>query len=64
MTRKEAKETAAARGFPSVSAWMRENRKAWKQFNSRASMKNENRERLQTLMQRLDHEFQTYKNLA
>ena len=53
----EAKRTAASRGFPSVKAWMKSNRKAWHSFNSRLSVKGENRERIAALMQSLNSEF-------
>jgi hypothetical protein len=57
MNHTEAKRAAASRGFPSVKAWMKSNRKAWHNFNSRLSAKGENRERLVVLMQSLDSEF-------
>lgn len=63
MNRKEAKIVSAARGFTSVTHWMRENRKAWAGFNSRLSKKGEDRERLARLMQSLDLEFKQWNHL-
>lgn len=64
MTRKHAKETAAARGFRSVTHWMSENRKARAGFNSRLGCKGENRARLETLIRQLDSEHDQFRNLA
>jgi hypothetical protein len=63
MIYKEARQTAAARGFSSVRQWMKENRKAWQGFNSRRNVKGENRERLARLMSALDAEFNQWKHL-
>lgn len=62
MTAKEAKQIAATRGFTGVGAWMNANRKAWHEFNSRLSIKGENRDRLESLMARLDSEFDKFRN--
>jgi len=63
MNHKDAKITAAARGFKSVKYWLKENRKAWQGFNSRRSVKGEDRDRLARLMSALDSEFNQWKHL-
>lgn len=64
MTQKEARITAAARGFASVRAWMNENRRAAKNFASRMSKKGEDRARLQTLIDCLDREYARFNPLC
>lgn len=62
MTRREAKEKAAARGFTSVNHWMQENRKAAASFRS-SPAKGAARRRLNRLARALDDEFNQFNIL-
>lgn len=64
MTRKIAAFTAASRGFPNVSKWMSENRRAAANFRSRMNSKSEDKAKLQTLIDSLDREYSNFKHLA
>jgi len=64
MTAKDARMTAATRGFKSVKAWMKANRAAAANFASRKNKRGEDRNRLDSLIRCLDNEHKTFSPFA
>lgn len=57
---KTAKQVCAQRGFANLKDWRTQNRQAHAGFNARLNRKNEDKARLQSLMDALDKDYDIY----